>query len=46
MTFWSMILSLGMSIWAASMTKKSDYIPFILSRLFAGLFGSASTTGK
>ncbi|KIW19389.1 hypothetical protein PV08_03684 [Exophiala spinifera] len=41
--FWSLILTLCMNIWSARMTSGDDYIPFVVSRLFAALFGSAAS---
>ncbi|OJZ87426.1 hypothetical protein ASPFODRAFT_59846 [Aspergillus luchuensis CBS 106.47] len=35
--FWSTIGMLFSSVWSAMMTSPSDYIPFVISRLFAGL---------
>ncbi|OJI81223.1 hypothetical protein ASPTUDRAFT_58525 [Aspergillus tubingensis CBS 134.48] len=35
--FWSTIGILFSSVWSAMMTSPSDYIPFVISRLFAGL---------
>ncbi|OJJ71109.1 hypothetical protein ASPBRDRAFT_44023 [Aspergillus brasiliensis CBS 101740] len=37
--FWSTIGILFSSVWSAMMTSPSDYIPFLISRLFAGLCG-------
>ncbi|EXJ57722.1 uncharacterized protein A1O5_12512 [Cladophialophora psammophila CBS 110553] len=42
--FWSMVLTMGTNIWSACMTGKNDYVPFVWSRGFAGLFGSAPLT--
>ncbi len=44
--FWSMVLTMGANIWSACMTGKNDYVPFVWSRGFAGLFGSAPLTGE
>ncbi|MCJ1373889.1 hypothetical protein MMC20_005119 [Loxospora ochrophaea] len=41
--FWTLLGALGCQIWAALMTKHGEYIPFILSRLFAGFFGAVPT---
>lgn len=41
--FWSLIGVLVCQIWAASMTDSGDYHAFIISRLFAGLFGGSTT---
>ncbi|MCJ1359763.1 MAG: hypothetical protein MMC33_009765 [Icmadophila ericetorum] len=38
--FWCSLVSLGCNVWGPLMTGSNDYIPFVLSRLFAGLFGS------
>ena len=38
--FWSLIGLLGSNIWATLMTGPSDYIPFVMSRLLAGICGS------
>ena len=38
--FWCLLCSLACNIWGPLMTASDDYIPFVLSRLFAGLFGS------
>lgn len=35
--FWSTIGILFAAVWSAMMTSSSDYIPFLISRLFAGL---------
>lgn len=37
--FWSVFLILICNIWAASMTKSSQYTPYLVSRFFAG-FGA------
>ena len=44
--FWTMILTMTMNIWSACMTRETQYISFIMSRLFAGLFGSPAITRK
>jgi MFS family permease len=44
--FWSMVLTLAVNVWSAYMTGAGDYNAFVVSRLIAGLFGSAPTTGK
>ena len=41
--FWSLLGALGCQIWAAEMTGKDDYVPFLISRLFAGMFASVPT---
>ena len=38
--FWSLFGSLASNIWAPLMTGPNDYIPFVMSRMLAGLFGS------
>ena len=38
--FWSLFGSLASNIWAPLMTGPDDYIPFVISRIFSGLFGS------
>ena len=40
MVFWSLFCTLGCNIWSPLMTGSNDYIPFVISRLMAGLFGS------
>ena len=37
---WSLIAVFACQIWGAKMTGADDYIPFVLSRLFAGLFAA------
>lgn len=37
---WCLILIFAAQIWAANMTGHNDYIPFVISRMFAGLFGA------
>lgn len=44
MIFWSLILTLGINVWSALMTKSDQYIPFLLSRLCAGITGTAPAT--
>lgn len=39
-TFWSLLGSLGCAIWSTQMTSQSEYVDFIISRLFSGLFGA------
>lgn len=41
-----MIITLCFNIWSATMTNQGDYIPFVVSRLFAGFTGSAATVGE
>jgi MFS family permease len=41
--FWCIVGTLVCQIWGAVMTKHTDYIPFIMSRLFAGFFGAVPT---
>lgn len=41
--FWSLVGTFVCQIWAACMTGPNDYEAFVVSRLFAGLFGSPST---
>ena len=38
--FWSLFGSLACNIWAPLMTGPNDYIPFVMSRMMSGLFGS------
>ena len=38
--FWSLFGSLASNVWAPLMTGPNDYIPFVMSRMMAGLFGS------
>ena len=38
--FWSLIGIFACQVWAAKMTAANDFIPFTLSRLFAGLFAA------
>lgn len=40
---WSQIGALGCSIWSALMTGHGDYTPFLVARIFSGIFGSFST---
>ena len=42
--FWCLFGTLGCQIWAAKMTHKDDYVPFLISRLLAGMFASVPTT--
>ena len=42
--FWCILFATVCQIWAAVMTHPNDYIPFIISRLFAGFFGATPTT--
>lgn len=37
-------MTLGMNIWSARMIRPDQYIPFLLSRLFAGITGTAPAT--
>lgn len=41
--FWCVLCTLVCQIWGAVMTGADDYIPFIISRLFAGFFGAVPT---
>ena len=38
--FWSLLGSLACAVWSACLTKSTDYIPFVMSRLLSGMFGS------
>lgn len=38
--FWSLLGSLACAAWSACLTKSTDYIPFVISRLLSGIFGS------
>ncbi|CAD6565560.1 MAG: hypothetical protein ASARMPRED_007328 [Alectoria sarmentosa] len=38
--FWSLLGSLACAVWSACLTKSTDYIPFVMSRLLSGIFGS------
>ena len=38
--FWSLAGIFACQVWGAKMTGADDYIPFVLSRLFAGLFAA------
>ena len=38
--FWSLAGVFACQVWGAKMTGADDYIPFVLSRLFAGLFAA------
>ena len=42
--FWALLGSIGCGIWAACMTGANDYIPFVMSRLLSGIFGSLPST--
>ncbi|MCJ1260092.1 hypothetical protein MMC24_007932 [Lignoscripta atroalba] len=39
LVFWCQVVSLVSNIWGPLMTGPNDYIPFVMSRLMAGLFG-------
>ena len=41
--FWSLLGALSCQIWAANMTYTKDYIPFLMSRLLAGMFAAVPT---
>ena len=41
--FWSLLGALSCQVWAAKMTYTEDYIPFIISRLLAGMFATVPT---
>jgi len=41
--FWSLLGAIATQVWAARMTGPNHYISFVVSRLFAGLFGSVAT---
>ncbi|MCJ1459192.1 hypothetical protein MMC28_009569 [Mycoblastus sanguinarius] len=41
--WWSLVGAMACNIWAASMTNPNQYIPFVISGLFAGLQGLALT---
>ena len=41
--FWSLLGAIATQVWAARMTGSNDYISFVLSRLFGGIFGSVAT---
>ena len=41
--FWSLLGALGCQIWAAEMTDTTNYIPFLISRLLAGMFATVPT---
>ena len=41
--FWCLLGTLLCQIWAARMTDKNDYAPFLVSRVFAGIFASVPT---
>ena len=42
--FWSTFLVFVCNIWAASMTKSSQYAPYLVSRFFAGFGGTVPST--
>jgi len=42
--FYCMLATMCCNIWSASMTKDTQYVPFVISRLFAGIFSSAAIT--
>jgi len=39
--FWGVISTMAMNIWSARMTGSGDYVPFMISRLFAGIMGAS-----
>lgn len=41
--FWSLLGVLVFNVWGASMTRSDQFVPFILSRMFAGLCGAVPT---
>lgn len=41
--FWCVLFTLVCQIWAAVMTDPSNYIAYVISRLFAGFFGAVPT---
>lgn len=41
--FWCVLFTLVCQVWGAVMTHPNDYIPYIMSRLFAGFFGAVPT---
>lgn len=41
--FWSMMGSICCNVWSAVMTKQDQYVPFIISRLFVGIFSGSPT---
>ncbi|KAJ5123581.1 Major facilitator superfamily domain general substrate transporter [Penicillium atrosanguineum] len=41
--FWCILCTLACQVWGAVMTHSDDYIPYIMSRLFAGFFGAVPT---
>ncbi|CAG8901689.1 unnamed protein product [Penicillium egyptiacum] len=41
--FWCVLFTLVCQIWGAVMTDPGDYIPYVISRLFAGFFGAVPT---
>ena len=40
---WSLLGVLVFNVWGASMTRQEQFVPFILSRMFAGLCGAVPT---
>lgn len=40
LTFWSLVVTLACNVWGPLMTGRNDYVPFVLSRLCAGMFGT------
>ncbi|KAJ5745720.1 hypothetical protein N7520_010902 [Penicillium odoratum] len=44
--FWCISCTLICQVWTALMTHSDDYVPFITSRAFAGLFGAIPTRGR
>ena len=40
LVFWSQVVVLGCNIWGPLMAGSNDYIPFVMSRMVAGIFGS------
>ncbi|CAG7920832.1 unnamed protein product [Penicillium olsonii] len=41
--FWCVLFTLVCQVWGAVMTSADDYIPYVISRLFAGFFGAVPT---
>ncbi|OGE48439.1 hypothetical protein PENARI_c028G07345 [Penicillium arizonense] len=41
--FWCVLCTTVCQIWGAVMTHPEDYIPYVMSRLFAGFFGAVPT---
>ncbi|KAJ5762168.1 uncharacterized protein N7511_005550, partial [Penicillium nucicola] len=41
--FWCVLCTTVCQIWGAVMTHPQDYIPYVMSRLFAGFFGAVPT---